>query len=145
MMQHIMSDPEILRSIADTNPAIRQMMETNPEIGHILRDPTMMRQAMEMMRNPDLMREQMRNMDRAMANIGLHFHLFSNHSSNLSPLETHPDGFRISCGCILLNHCTMAVWRRSRRKIHRRSNNSKRAQHRAHQRTTSPQSQGTCI
>jgi ubiquilin len=70
MVQSLMSDPAMMRNIAMSNPQLRQLMEQNPELSHLMNDPSMMRQAMEMARNPALMREQMRNMDRAMANIG---------------------------------------------------------------------------
>ena len=41
-------------------------MESNPELRHVMNDPETLRQAMEVARNPDLMREQMRMMDRSM-------------------------------------------------------------------------------
>ncbi len=52
------------------------MIEANPEIGHALNDPSTLRQMSEMMRNPNLMQEMIRNSDRAMSNI-----------------EAHPEGF----------------------------------------------------
>jgi ubiquilin len=45
------------------------MIERNPEIGHIINDPSFIRQTMDMARNPELMREMMRNNDRALANL----------------------------------------------------------------------------
>jgi hypothetical protein len=74
--QQIMADPEMLRSILLSNPQMKALVESNPEIGHILSDPNMLRQTMETARNPALMREQMRGSDRAMSNI-----------------ESHPEGF----------------------------------------------------
>ncbi|CAJ0832210.1 10917_t:CDS:2 [Entrophospora sp. SA101] len=58
---HLLSNPEIVRSMVMQNPAMRQMIERNPEIGHII--------TMDMARNPELMREMMRNNDRALANL----------------------------------------------------------------------------
>lgn len=51
------------------NPQLREVIERNPEVGHILNDPQIIRQTLEMARNPELMREMMRNTDRAMSNI----------------------------------------------------------------------------
>merc|ERR1712137_295205 len=67
--QRLMNDPELLRSMLENNPQMRQIMESNPEVAHILRDPAMLRQAMQLSQNPNLMREMMRNTDRTMANI----------------------------------------------------------------------------
>merc|ERR1712137_1174627 len=67
--QRLMNDPELLRSMMENNPQMRQVMEQNPEVAHIMRDPAMLRQAMELSQNPNLMREMMRNTDRTMANI----------------------------------------------------------------------------
>jgi ubiquilin len=44
-------------------------VESNPELGQALSDPDTIRRAMEMSRNPNLMREMMRNTDRQMSNI----------------------------------------------------------------------------
>ncbi len=38
-----------------------QVMENNPQLAHILNDPAIMQQTLEMMRNPNAMREMMRN------------------------------------------------------------------------------------
>jgi ubiquilin len=74
-----------------SNPQMRAIMESNPEVAQMMRDPALLRQArsvveylcawhsvrptdarfqgMQIARNPDLMQEMMRNNDRAMANI----------------------------------------------------------------------------
>ncbi|GBC34633.2 ubiquitin domain-containing protein DSK2b-like isoform X1 [Rhizophagus irregularis DAOM 181602=DAOM 197198] len=69
MIRHILSNPEIVRTMVMQNPTMRQMIERNPEIGHIINDPSFIRQTMDMARNPELMREMMRNNDRALANL----------------------------------------------------------------------------
>ncbi|CAG8564236.1 8612_t:CDS:10 [Paraglomus brasilianum] len=69
MLRHLLSNPEIVRSMVMQNPTMRQMIERNPEIGHIINDPSFIRQTMDMARNPELMREMMRNNDRALANL----------------------------------------------------------------------------
>lgn len=76
MMQSLLDNPELMQQMMMNNPTIRQMMETNPELSHILNDPAVIRQSMELARNPNLMREMTRNTDRAMNNI-----------------EAHPEGF----------------------------------------------------
>jgi ubiquilin len=67
--QSILNNPEILRSIIQSNPQMREIIDRNPEIGHVLNDPAVLRQMMEMSQNPQLYREALRNTDRAMSNI----------------------------------------------------------------------------
>ncbi|KAJ6311136.1 hypothetical protein OIU76_015792 [Salix suchowensis] len=52
-----------------SNPQMREIMDRNPELAHVLNDPSILRQTLEAARNPELMREMMRNTDRAMSNI----------------------------------------------------------------------------
>lgn len=78
LMQSMMNNPELMRSIMMNNPQMQQIMERNPELAHIFNNPSVLRQTMEIARNPDLLREQMRNTDRAMSNI-----------------EAHPEGFNM--------------------------------------------------
>lgn len=44
-------------------------MERNPEINHMLSNPDILRQTMEIARNPAMLQELMRNQDRAMSNL----------------------------------------------------------------------------
>jgi ubiquilin len=53
-------------------------MDSNPELARMMQDPAMLRQTLEVARNPELMREQMRTTDRALSNI-----------------ESHPEGFNM--------------------------------------------------
>lgn len=39
MMRSLFSNPDILRSILDANPQIRQLREQHPELNHLLNDP----------------------------------------------------------------------------------------------------------
>ncbi|XP_042066341.1 ubiquitin domain-containing protein DSK2b-like [Salvia splendens] len=68
-IQSMMNNPEIMRSLIMSNPRMREIIDRNPELAHILNDPSVLRQTLEAARNPDLMREMMRNTDRAMSNI----------------------------------------------------------------------------
>lgn len=76
--QNIMDNPDTIRGIITSNPQLRELVDRNPELAHVLNDPSTLRQAMDMVRNPELMREQMRSTDRAMAN-----------------MEGHPEGFNM--------------------------------------------------
>ncbi|KAL2234861.1 ubiquitin domain-containing protein DSK2b isoform X1 [Sesamum indicum] len=69
LLQDLMNNPETIRNFIMDNPQIREIMDRNPELRHILNDPGTLRQTMEAARNPELMREMMRNTDRAMRNI----------------------------------------------------------------------------
>jgi ubiquilin len=78
MMQSLMSNPELMRTIIQSNPQMQAIIEQNPEIGHVLNNPAVLRQTLEVARSPELMREMMRTTDRAMSNI-----------------ESHPEGFNM--------------------------------------------------
>merc|ERR1711881_436095 len=53
----------------NSNPQMRNLMDQNPEIRGMLNNPELLRQAMQMARNPNAMQEMMRNHDRAMQNV----------------------------------------------------------------------------
>lgn len=69
MVQSMLNNPELLRSIISSNPQMQAIIERNPEVGHMLNDPSLMRQTMEMMSNPNMFQELMRNHDRAVQNL----------------------------------------------------------------------------
>ena len=69
VVQNLMNNPEILRNLIMSNTQMREIIDRNPELAHILNDPSTLRQTLEAARNPELMREMMRNTDRAMSNI----------------------------------------------------------------------------
>merc|ERR1719440_2086898 len=77
MMQSLMDNPEMIRNMFMSNPQMQQVLESNPQLNHMLNDPALMRQTMEMARNPAAMQQMMRNQDLAM-----------------SQLENHPGGFQ---------------------------------------------------
>ncbi|XP_074572848.1 ubiquitin domain-containing protein DSK2a-like [Curcuma longa] len=68
-MQNLISNPDIIRNLFMNNPQMREIIDRNPELAHVLNDPNTLRQTLEAARNPELMREMMRNTDRAMSNI----------------------------------------------------------------------------
>lgn len=66
IMSAMLDNPEVLRSMMQANPQMREVMENNPELAHVLNDPEVLRQSLQTSRNPQLMREMMRNTDRAL-------------------------------------------------------------------------------
>lgn len=52
-----------------SNPQMQNLMERNPEIAHMLNNPELLRQTMEIARNPAMMQEMMRTQDRALSNL----------------------------------------------------------------------------
>ncbi|KAK9135694.1 hypothetical protein Syun_015024 [Stephania yunnanensis] len=69
VIQNLMNNPDLMRNLIMSNPQMREIIDRNPELAHILNDPSTLRQTLEAARNPELMREMMRNTDRAMSNI----------------------------------------------------------------------------
>lgn len=69
VVQNLMNNPDIVRNLIMNNPQMREIIDQNPELAHVLNDPSTLRQTLEAARNPELMREMMRNTDRAMSNI----------------------------------------------------------------------------
>lgn len=69
IVQNLMSNPEYVRTLLTQNPQMQQLMERNPEISHMLNNPELLRQTMEMVRNPSMLQELMRTQDRALSNL----------------------------------------------------------------------------
>merc|ERR1719247_2407124 len=96
MVQQMMSDPETVRAMMRMNPQMNQLMEQRPEIARILEDPEMVQQSMRMAANPSLMREMMRNSDRALGNLdampGGHNALVRAHVDFANPLYNAMQG-----------------------------------------------------
>merc|ERR1719421_2497921 len=76
MVEQMMSNPEMMMQMMQSNPQMQAMLDANPHIRQVLNDPAVLRQSLEMMRNPNAMREAMRHQDIA-----------------ISQLENHPEGF----------------------------------------------------
>ncbi|CAH1153233.1 unnamed protein product [Phaedon cochleariae] len=69
LVQRIMNDPENMRALITRNPQMQELMERNPEINHMLNNPELLRQTMELARNPAMLQELMRSHDRAISNL----------------------------------------------------------------------------
>ena len=50
--QAMLDNPEVLQTMLQGNPQVRQIMEANPEFGQMLNDPEMLRQSMRLAANP---------------------------------------------------------------------------------------------
>ncbi|XP_014238370.1 ubiquilin-1 [Trichogramma pretiosum] len=69
LVQSMMSDPDSMRSLLTANPQMQELMQRNPEISHMLNNPDILRQTMELARNPSMLQELMRSHDRALSNL----------------------------------------------------------------------------
>ncbi|KAG7300312.1 hypothetical protein JYU34_015901 [Plutella xylostella] len=69
LVQQMMNDPENMRSLITSNPQMQDLMARNPEISHMLNNPELLRQTMELARNPAMLQELMRSHDRALSNL----------------------------------------------------------------------------
>ncbi|VDK29671.1 unnamed protein product [Gongylonema pulchrum] len=76
MTQQLMENPDVMRELMNT--PLAQSILNNPDIirsliadklGHLLNDPEIIRQTMEMVRNPNMFQEMMRNHDQAIRNL----------------------------------------------------------------------------
>lgn len=69
LVQSLMNDPENMRNLIRANPQMQELMQRNPEISHMLNNPELLRQTMELARNPSMLQELMRSQDRALSNL----------------------------------------------------------------------------
>lgn len=69
MVQSMLSNPDVMENMFNSNPQVKQLMEEHPELSQVINDPSLMQQTMELMKNPDTMRELLRSQDQAMRNI----------------------------------------------------------------------------
>ncbi|XP_071782529.2 ubiquilin-1-like [Centroberyx gerrardi] len=63
------SSPQLTRQLILSNPQTQQLLQTNPEVGDMLNNPDVITQILELVRNPDMIQEVMRNQDRALGNL----------------------------------------------------------------------------
>lgn len=69
LIQDLMSNPDNIRAMLSMNPQMQQLIERNPEINHLLNNNEILRNSMEMIRNPSAFQEMMRQQDRALSNL----------------------------------------------------------------------------
>ncbi|ANQ08065.1 Uncharacterized protein PCOAH_00026570 [Plasmodium coatneyi] len=69
LLSSMFDNSDFLKSIMDSNKQLQKLREKNSEIHHMLNDSQSLKQSFEMIKNPSLMKELMRNTDRAISNI----------------------------------------------------------------------------
>nr|XP_043882324.1 LOW QUALITY PROTEIN: ubiquilin-1-like [Solea senegalensis] len=65
------SGAQITRQLILSNPQVQQLLQTNPEVGDMLSDTDIIEQVQELLRNPDMIEEVMRNEERTLASCKL--------------------------------------------------------------------------
>ncbi|XP_039069661.1 ubiquitin domain-containing protein DSK2b-like [Hibiscus syriacus] len=68
-VRNLINDPDMVGNLIMNNPQLAELIDRNPELAHLLNDPAAIHRTLEAARNPELMREILRNSDRAMSNI----------------------------------------------------------------------------
>ncbi|XP_062951930.1 ubiquilin-3 [Cynocephalus volans] len=68
-VQGLLSNTGLVHQLVLENPHMQQLIQQNPEIGHILNNPEIMRQTLEFLRKPAVMQEMVRSQDRALSNL----------------------------------------------------------------------------
>ncbi|KAI8541063.1 hypothetical protein RHMOL_Rhmol08G0033900 [Rhododendron molle] len=68
-VHNVVDNQNIMQNVIMNDPQIDELIDRNPELAHILTDPSTIRQTLEAARNPELMHERMRNTYRVMSNI----------------------------------------------------------------------------
>lgn len=63
------NNSDMMRSLFSGMQRMQSMMEGNPEVNHLLSNPELLRESLEMVRNPAALQEVMRNYDRALNNM----------------------------------------------------------------------------
>jgi ubiquilin len=69
MYASMFNKPDLIKGIMESSPQFKKILDSNPELRHVMNDPAAMSEMMRTMRNPTLRREMMRNTDRMMSNI----------------------------------------------------------------------------
>ncbi|SCN12837.1 ubiquitin-like protein, putative [Plasmodium malariae] len=69
LISSMFDNSDFLKSIMDSNKQLQKLREKNSDLHHMLNDSQALKQSFEMIKNPSLMKELMRNTDRAISNI----------------------------------------------------------------------------
>ncbi|CRG96370.1 ubiquitin-like protein, putative [Plasmodium gallinaceum] len=69
LISYMFDHSDFIKSIMDSNKQLQKLREKNPDLNHMLNDSQALKQSFEMIKNPSLMKELMRNTDRAISNI----------------------------------------------------------------------------
>jgi ubiquilin len=57
----MLSNPDFMRSILQSNPQLQRLQEENPELRQMIDSPNFVQEMSQMLRNPSLRQEMMRN------------------------------------------------------------------------------------
>ncbi|PVU94015.1 hypothetical protein BB561_002879 [Smittium simulii] len=95
IMKEMMKSPEFIQQIFSSNPQFKEMIKKNPEFKTVFEDSSYMEQFFSAAQNPEVMKEMMRNNDRAISNLemqpGGYKHLTQLYNNVQKPLETVGD------------------------------------------------------
>ncbi|KAF2879366.1 hypothetical protein ILUMI_26813 [Ignelater luminosus] len=69
MIQWIMEDPQGMSTLLTSSPQMQELMDNHPEINYMLNNRDLLRQTMDLARNPSVLQELMRTHDRALNNL----------------------------------------------------------------------------
>ncbi|KYN96655.1 ubiquitin-like protein, putative [Plasmodium reichenowi] len=69
LISNMFDNSDFIKSIMDSNKQLKKLREQNSDLNHILNDSQTLKQSFEMIKNPSLMKELMKNTDRAISNI----------------------------------------------------------------------------
>jgi hypothetical protein len=69
MLQSLLEQPDFIRTMMEMNPQMRDLMQQNPQLREVFNNPELMRQSLQQMRDPNAMRNAMRNQELAMSQI----------------------------------------------------------------------------
>lgn len=69
LVQQLIDNPETMRNLMSSVPEVQALCEQYPEFNRMLNDPRILRQCMDLMRNPAMYQEFTRNTDRALINL----------------------------------------------------------------------------
>ncbi|XP_038627191.1 ubiquilin-3-like [Tachyglossus aculeatus] len=67
--QGLLSNTSAVQQLVLDQPPIQQLLERNPEVGHLLNNPEIVRQTLDCLRHPAVLHEVMRSQDRALSNL----------------------------------------------------------------------------
>ncbi|XP_023015815.2 ubiquilin [Leptinotarsa decemlineata] len=66
LVQQLMNNPEVMRTLVMRNPQMQELTERYPEISQTLNNPELLRQTAELARNPSMLQELLRSHERSL-------------------------------------------------------------------------------
>ncbi|KAJ1988431.1 hypothetical protein H4R33_002425 [Dimargaris cristalligena] len=91
-LQSLLGNSEMRHFLTSANPELKKVMDSNPELASMMEDPNFIQQTALVAGNPALMREMLRNNDRALANLemtpGGYKHLLNIYRTYQEPIDS---------------------------------------------------------